>query len=694
MASTVPTATHQSYQQMPHGVSYAPQHQQSYAYHPSLLPSTQPSSSQQQQHDQRYAYGQASQPQQQQPNTQATSQPPSENPPSQDPAAPVVGEKRKRGRPKGSKTKKPKLDASTTNASQQQQSTPQSGSSSTAQQTAPAAPTFSASSERQPSSRTTESASSRPTVPMPQSNVNMQEVFEFHWKAMHMCMDFCQAASDLIAGTPEAVLSYALSSNKKVNPMQAINEAKAICDAFIADPSIFMDEAGTGTPASLPTSTPRVSLATIPPPPPWQKGGAKSSATAGPTTSTASAPTKKASASQRSSDPSESPSLPPAFPNGQYQAASSSSPAQSESPQTQQTTTTSSQPSGFPGPPAPMHPGQAVAFNSMKQSPMLHGGTWTAEDVQKLKDIVDQYKGGDVQKEVDWDWVVNQFGVSKTRHQILIKATQMGLKPSGTNGARRRKSLPEGSGPEHADVSSNGQNTSTLSLPGSSSHVNGRPIAPSPQSYTHPQQPNGPTASPRQAPPPAYNTPPALSKHNIQGTVTSTNYRQQPSPALSHRGYAPTPSPQSQSSSLSINPSIQPQQHQQTQQPQQSYLFPPQQPATHFSAFTSSPATRPPLPPPQINPNINGPMQQSQTGGTRWVPYNPPTASGAPKPPQSHHPKGLQGMMNSDLPMSQPNGKGLLHGTTSGSVSSNSGSRPGSSAGHAPGNAGGYGSYS
>ncbi len=51
----------------------------------------------------------------------------------------------------------------------------------------------------------------------------------------------------------------------------------------------------------------------------------------------------------------------------------------------------------------------------MKQSPMYHGGNWTAEDIQKLQEIVDQFKGGDVQKEVDWDWVVTQFGPSKTR---------------------------------------------------------------------------------------------------------------------------------------------------------------------------------------------------------------------------------------------------------------------------------------
>ncbi len=228
----------------------------------------------------------------------------------------------------------------------------------------------------------------------------------------------------------------------------------------------------------------------------------------------------------------------------------------------------------------------------------------------------------------------------------------MGLKPPSANGARRRKSIPEGSAPDHADGSSNGQTASNLPLPSTSSNANGRPVAPSPQSFAHPQQPNGPTSSPRQAPPAAYNPPPALSKHNIQGAVTSSsNYRQQPSPALSNRGYAPTPSPQSQSASISINSSIQPQQHQQSQQQQQPHYLFAQQPPTHFSAFSNSPA-RPPLPPPQINTNMNGPLQQSQASGTRWVPYNPPTPSGGPKP-QSHHPKGLQGVMNSDLPISQ-----------------------------------------
>src|SRR5258708_33769708 len=179
MASTVPTGPHQSYQQVSHGVSYAPQHQQSYAYHPSLLPSTQASSSSQQQHDQRFAYGQASQPQQQQPTTQPASQPASEAQASQDPTAPVVGEKRKRGRPKGSKTKKPKVDTSAVNAPQQQQHPPPS-SSSTAQQPAPTASTFPASSERPASSRTTESGPGRSSVPIPSSNLTIQDVSKFH----------------------------------------------------------------------------------------------------------------------------------------------------------------------------------------------------------------------------------------------------------------------------------------------------------------------------------------------------------------------------------------------------------------------------------------------------------------------------------------------------------------------------------
>lgn len=31
-------------------------------------------------------------------------------------------------------------------------------------------------------------------------------------------------------------------------------------------------------------------------------------------------------------------------------------------------------------------------------------------------------------REVDWDWVITQFGSARSRHQVLIKAVQLGLK--------------------------------------------------------------------------------------------------------------------------------------------------------------------------------------------------------------------------------------------------------------------------
>ncbi|KAJ3005721.1 hypothetical protein NUW54_g4217 [Trametes sanguinea] len=41
--------------------------------------------------------------------------------------------------------------------------------------------------------------------------------------------------------------------------------------------------------------------------------------------------------------------------------------------------------------------------------------------------------------EIEWDWVIQQWGNSRTRHQILLKATSLGLKESTTRGTKRRR---------------------------------------------------------------------------------------------------------------------------------------------------------------------------------------------------------------------------------------------------------------
>ncbi|EEB93557.1 hypothetical protein MPER_07765, partial [Moniliophthora perniciosa FA553] len=69
-----------------------------------------------------------------------------------------------------------------------------------------------------------------------------------------------------------------------------------------------------------------------------------------------------------------------------------------------------------------------------------NSGAWSDEETERLKRFADESKAKGFTGDAMWDWVVNQWGKSRSRHQILIKATQIGLKEStGTRGVKRRR---------------------------------------------------------------------------------------------------------------------------------------------------------------------------------------------------------------------------------------------------------------
>lgn len=69
-------------------------------------------------------------------------------------------------------------------------------------------------------------------------------------------------------------------------------------------------------------------------------------------------------------------------------------------------------------------------------------GAWSDEETEKLKQLAEDSKTSGTGTDhgvIDWDWVCNAWGPGRTRHQILIKATNMGLKESSTRGIKRRR---------------------------------------------------------------------------------------------------------------------------------------------------------------------------------------------------------------------------------------------------------------
>jgi hypothetical protein len=85
-------------------------------------------------------------------------------------------------------------------------------------------------------------------------------------------------------------------------------------------------------------------------------------------------------------------------------------------------------------------------------------GAWSDEETERLKKLAEESRPIGTSGEIEWDWVVHQWGNTRTRytttyvdftlpfcspstfrHQILIKATSLGLKESSGRAPKRRR---------------------------------------------------------------------------------------------------------------------------------------------------------------------------------------------------------------------------------------------------------------
>lgn len=136
---------------------------------------------------------------------------------------------------------------------------------------------------------------------------------------------------------------------------------------------------------------------------------------------------------------SAAPAAPPAYPNYQSQRYQQPPP-----PTTYYSYPAQSSASGT----QPYLAHQQVMKPVNLQTPAAAGnqGAWSEEETEKLRRLAEESRtAGNPDGDYDWDYVCNNWGPGRTRHQILIKATNMQLKESSTRGMKKRRET-EGSG--------------------------------------------------------------------------------------------------------------------------------------------------------------------------------------------------------------------------------------------------------
>ncbi|CAE6475137.1 unnamed protein product [Rhizoctonia solani] len=254
---------------------------------------------------------------------------------------------------------------------------------------------------------------------------------QFQERVRALCLKFNNDAANLLRATRQDILAQSFQMGTGTDPMRMLNDAKAICERMMA--SLFHDIPSSRfilMPVQFPDSStrPRVpssshlestmlhgfssaySTSAYPPPfhGPWS-----------PRLTSASHP------------------VTPGVDEGEYFAHVQLPKGMYGSDPTIQ------REASLVHPPTS---GVDVSFNNstLRSAANVNHGTWRDEESEKLKQLAELSRASSKmngQDKVDWDWVVERFGASRTRHQILIKATHLGLKLTSTHPSRIRKRL-------------------------------------------------------------------------------------------------------------------------------------------------------------------------------------------------------------------------------------------------------------
>ncbi|EJD06979.1 uncharacterized protein FOMMEDRAFT_165625 [Fomitiporia mediterranea MF3/22] len=437
-----------------------------------------------------------------------------------------VSPRRKPGRPKGSKNKKPRFDVTAGSTQKQQfsstpvyaypqQSQAQQQPQPPPQQQAPV-PQPSAVPAQQQS--TSQSASSYP-APDP----NNQALYDFQWRVLSLCSEFYNAADELIRNAPQHILHQCFSlPGNQVDPITLLHEARKACDQLMANPAAVVLKVPP-QPATVQYASPAPPAKSASPPAGQvitNPGSFVMSLSGSPSQNTQQGTTYSPAATFTQTQPR--------YPTTPYYAYSTQPSSGSHPYMAQQQV---------------MKP-----VNLSTPSAAGNQGAWSDEETEKLKQLAEESKTtgtGTENGEIDWDWVCNNWGAGRTRHQILIKATNLNLKESSSRATKRRRD-PDPShgtidGPSNVNhsPSMNGHANSSVSNTSAQAVLNAVAAAASagasPVSIERPASTSTSvspvTVHPQQQPPPPPPAPPGggnLMHWPIQHVATNA-----PSPVLS-----------------------------------------------------------------------------------------------------------------------------------------------------------------
>ncbi|KAL4072539.1 hypothetical protein V8B97DRAFT_1844827, partial [Scleroderma yunnanense] len=321
------------------------------------------------------------------------------------PAPDESDRKRRPGRPRGSKNRRPRAsgpDASNTQPAAARPSTSQHGFY---QYSTPPAPG--------------------------EVHPHNQQYYEFQWRVLNLCAEFYGAAEELVKATPSVVITqcYQMDPTVKVDPLTMLSEAKRICDALLTSPARLITQPPppplTFIPGYPSTVSPQAPQST----PPVSTNG-KTTPVAQSATPVITNPQSFVVPMSHHQPPSQQfvPSVynTPAYPTAPYYGYGGFSGYYQPMPQAGPSTTSSTPPASV------------SAINSAGNQ-----GAWSEEETEKLKKLAEEHRNNS--GDIAWDALCEKWGNSRTRHQILIKATSLGLKESSSRGTKRRRDTETGS---------------------------------------------------------------------------------------------------------------------------------------------------------------------------------------------------------------------------------------------------------
>ncbi|KAF8640249.1 hypothetical protein AX16_010144 [Volvariella volvacea WC 439] len=337
----------------------------------------------------------ASQKLQTQPSTQPTQpQDPSSSSTQQQP------QKRRPGRPRGSKNRKPRVVSGTSTMKPDQSASFYVASNVPQNQAAAPAP--------QPQPTTTAAPPSFPEI-----NNQNHHYYEFQWRVLNLCAEFYGAAEELVKATPPLVVAqcYQMMPDSKVDPLSMLAEAKRICDTLLNNPSRLIQNppppmyptapqlyhGQTATTSAAPVTAPAPSTSVSAPP-------------AAPATSTASTSAKPAPIASTSSAPA---TTTPATAQPQIinpQVASTTNPTQ--------TVTAPQASSSNPTPAVQPQASTSSSGPATQTAPTNAHGAWSEEEVDRLKKLFEESRTKASTAEAQWDWVIRHRFIPKL--QVLV----------------------------------------------------------------------------------------------------------------------------------------------------------------------------------------------------------------------------------------------------------------------------------